>query len=119
MVAALSDWNHPAGRVLRLEALNDDGVPVARAEHTPSGYFGGLGAGPQPAVVPMGPGASASAMVETLAFDKTDGSACTAYAAVRVTLPGAGGSTALPWTSDGCGSLEVHPIVPGTDGRAP
>jgi hypothetical protein len=95
-------------------ALNARGAVVARAKHTRSGYLGGLDA-PMP-TVDLAPGRSASAMVEALAFNPADGSACTAYARLRITPPGQTGSVTVRWTSDGCSTLEVHPVVPGTNG---
>ena len=93
------------------------GSQVAQARRTLHGYLGGLSAGPPP-VLTLVPGESASALVEALAFNASDGSACTAYRGLLVTVPDDTVSTQLPWDTDGCSDLEVHPVVSGTAGRS-
>jgi hypothetical protein len=102
-------------------AIDRNWKHVAQAKPTPAGYLGGLRAGQEAPVVVLSLGQSALAMVETLAFN-ADGSACTPYAGLLVTAP----DDALkdiefrlrpvPWGSDGCSQLEVHPVEPFTGG---
>lgn len=99
-------------------ALDAAGAQVAQARRTSAGYLGGLASGAQIPAVTLSAGQSASAMVEALAFNAADGSACTAYRGLLVTAPDDVESTRLPWDTDGCSDLQVHPVVPGTTGRA-
>ncbi len=98
-------------------ALDADGKQVAQAKRTRSGYMGGLRGTQLPTVV-LPPGHAASAGVEALGFNASDGSACTAYQGLLVTAPDDTASTRVPWGNDGCSALEIHPIVPGTTGDA-
>jgi hypothetical protein len=98
--------------------LDAAGSQVAQARRTPSGYLGGLLSGGAPPVVTLAAGQSASAMVEALAFNAPDGSACTAFAGMLVTVPDDTVTTRLPWGNDGCGDLQVHPVVAGSTGRS-
>lgn len=98
-------------------ALNAGGDQVAQARRTAGGYLGGLAGGGQPPVVTLLAGQSASAMVEAMAFNPADGSACAGYRGLLVTAPDDVESTRLPWDTDGCADLQVHPVVPGTTGR--
>jgi hypothetical protein len=97
--------------------LDAAGSQVAQARRTLHGYLGGLSAG-SPPVLTLAPGESASALVEALAFNASDGSACTAFGGLLVTVPDDTASTRLPWDSDGCSDLQVHPVVSGTTGRS-
>jgi hypothetical protein len=54
--------------------------------------------------------------VEALAIDATTGNSCTPYAGILVTPPNETHSIKLPWPSDGCSVLQIHPVVPGTTG---
>jgi hypothetical protein len=99
-------------------ALDANGNQVAQARRTPNGYLGGLATGQQLPTVTLATGQSASALVEALAFSPADGSACAAYQGLLVTAPDDTESTGLPWRTDGCTDLQIHPIVPGSDGRA-
>jgi hypothetical protein len=99
-------------------ALHRDGGGTTPARHTPSGYLGGLAAGRKPPVVTLNPAQTASAMVEALAFDPDTGNACTPFVTLLVAAPGDTATTRLAWTTDGCGTLEIHPVVPGTGGLA-
>jgi uncharacterized protein DUF4232 len=98
-------------------ALDGHDAQVALATQTKNGYMGGLAAGKAIPDVTLSPGGSASALVEALAFNASNGSACTAYAALLVTPPNETHSARLAWTNDGCSDLQVHPIVPGVTGR--
>jgi hypothetical protein len=95
-------------------ALDGQGSQVVQARRTPSGYEGGIPSGAVPPRVSLGPGQSASATVEALAFNASDGSACTRWAGLLVTVPDDTVSTRVPWNSDGCSDLQIHPVVPGT-----
>jgi len=94
-------------------ALDTSGTQVAQAQRTLGGYMGGASS---TATVLLRPGQAASALVEALAYNPSDGSACTPWAGLLVTAPDDTASTRLPWTSDGCAQLEIHPVVPGSTG---
>jgi hypothetical protein len=96
-------------------ALNASDQQVAQATRTLSGYLAGAKSVTQ---VTLDPGQSASATVEALAMDATTGNSCTRYAGILVTPPNETHSIKLGWPNDGCGSLQVHPVVPGTTGSA-
>lgn len=97
-------------------ALDKHGRVVATAKTSLRGYMGGLDAN-RPPTVRLAPGQSASALVEALNANP-DGSGCRLFAMLRVTPPGASGSTTVAWgRASGCANLEVHPIVPGASGR--
>ena len=44
------------------------------------------------------------------------GESCTGYAGLLVTPPDETHSVRVGWDSDGCSTLEIHPVVPGTSG---
>lgn len=71
----------------KMTALDAKTSLVAQAERQPSGFPGGLKKDSEPPTVELLPGQSASAMVEALAFNPSDGSACIAYASIQVTPP--------------------------------
>jgi hypothetical protein len=98
-------------------AVDSNERQVAQAKRTLHGYMGGLATGTTLPTVTLLPGRSASALVEALAFNASDGSACTAYYGLLVTAPDDTESTRLPWGNDGCSDLQIHPVVPGTSGR--
>lgn len=100
-----------------VDALDRAGKTLAHAKRTPHGYLGGI-RGDEPARVLLAPGELASALVEASAFRVGDGGTCTPYAALLVTAPDETRSVRLPWSTDSCSALEVHPVVPGTTGRA-
>ena len=93
--------------------LNASDQQVAQATRTLSGYLGGAKSA---ATVQLSPGQSASATVETLAIDAKTGNSCTPYAAILVTPPNETHSIKLAWPNDGCSTLQIHPVVPGTSG---
>jgi hypothetical protein len=97
-------------------AINGSGNTIAQAKHTRAGYLAGVGGDKEIPAIVLAPGQTASAAVEAMAFDPDSGDACTPYAALLVAAPGDSATTRLPWPGDGCSTLEVHPIVPGTDG---
>jgi hypothetical protein len=93
--------------------LNASDQQVAQATRTLSGYLGGARSA---ATVQLAPGQSASATVEAMAIDATTGNSCTPYAGILVTPPNETHSIKLAWPNDGCSSLQIHPVVPGTTG---
>jgi hypothetical protein len=101
-----------------VDAINGKGQLMEHARRTLSGYEGGLAPGGSPQTVSLAPGQSASALVEALAFRASDGSACTPYESLLVTVPDDTVSSRLAWNNDGCSALEVHPVVPGVTGRS-
>lgn len=96
--------------------LDATGTQVVQAQRSLRGYMGGTSS---IETVLIQPGQTASARVEALAFNPGDGSACNPWAELLVTVPDDTVSTRLPWTSDGCAQLEVHPVVPGGTGLGP
>ena len=104
----------------KVTALNTKGEPVVEAQPKPSGYLGGLRSGSSELpIVDLLPGQSASAIVEAMAFNISDGGACTAYASMMVTPPGGSQAVSLEWECDGGTELQVHPVVPGEEGQQP
>ena len=98
-------------------ALGSTGQQVAQAQRTPSGYLGGLRTGSAaPPVVVLGPGVTASAMVEGTGVPEGTASSCPTYAALLVTPPTSTRSTRLTVSMPGCSPLQVHPVVSGTTG---
>lgn len=88
----------------------------ADAARTPSGYLGGLkaGSGVDPLVV-VGPGRSASALLEGL--DATSsGGACPTYSTLLVTPPNTTSTFRITRVLSLC-RPEVHPVVPGVSGN--
>ena|GEM_PF-1688338 len=99
-------------------ALNRSGVTVADATRRLSGYLGGVAIGTSPPTVDLAAGQSASAVVEGMAVNLSDGSACTPYAALLVTPPDETHSVRFALVnSDMCSTLEIHPVVPGVTGQ--
>lgn len=101
-----------------VKALDAQGHVMAQARQTPSGYMGGLwdDSTPPPSV-DLSPGQSASALFETLNFNLSDGSACAAYSSLQVTAPNGTGSVTLHVPPGGCSNPQIHPVVPGDNGR--
>jgi hypothetical protein len=95
-------------------ALDSTGKQIEQAKRTPAGYLGGVASGKTP-LVNLAPGGTASATVEALATGP-NGESCTGYAGLLVTPPDETHSVRLDWGSDGCSSLQIHPVVPGTSG---
>ena len=85
-----------------------------QATRSSNGYLGGTYvAGP----VVVAPGGSASALVE--GSDVPTGSqSCATYSALLVIAPGQTRSHVLRVSVPGCPTIQVHPVVPGVDGRA-
>jgi hypothetical protein len=99
-------------------ALDSHDKQIAQATRTKNGYLGGLSAALQIPEVDLARNESSSAMVEALAFNAGDGSACVAYAGLLVTPPDETHSVKVAWGSDGCSDLQIHPVVTGTSGRS-
>jgi hypothetical protein len=97
-------------------ALNPTGAQIAQSRRTPSGYLGGLPPGRAAANLTLPIDQSASAVIEALAVNATDGSACVPYSGLLVTAPDDTLSTHVPWPSDGCSDLQIHPVVAGSTG---
>lgn len=105
--------------------LDAHGNQVVQAERTLSGYLGGLQNGATtPPTVTLNPGQTASATVE--GTDNPIGSAtsCPYYPALLVTPPNLTESVRVtvsdlgtnPPGLPGCSQIEVHPVVPGSNG---
>ncbi|GAA3452317.1 hypothetical protein GCM10018962_41500 [Dactylosporangium matsuzakiense] len=92
-----------------VDALDAGGARVGRAERTLGGYLGGPRV-VQPVTIPAG--GRVSALVEGSAAP-ADGSSCTGYAKLLVTAPDDTESTTLPWDTDTCVDLQVHPVEAG------
>ena len=98
-------------------ALDANGRQVVQAVRTPNGYLGGLASGTALPTVTLARGQRASATIEGLGFNASDGSACTGYQGFLVTAPDDTSSTHLAAATDMCGELQVHPVVLGTTGQ--
>jgi hypothetical protein len=86
------------------------GGPLVHAQRLPRGYMGGLPeASDEPPVVTVSPSASAHAIVEGLAVDKS-GNPCPTYSDLRVTAPDTTETSTVPTTIDAC-VLIVHPVT--------
>jgi len=93
-----------------VDGLAANGTTIAHAKRTMSGYMGGIvGATSQPTAT-LRPGQSTYAMVEGTA-STPDGSPCESIKQLLITAPDDTVSTKLPWDTDVCGNLEVHPIM--------
>lgn len=97
--------------------LDAAGHETVQARRTPSGYIGGVRDGGEPTVV-LRHGQTASALVE--GGVPASNSDCTEEHGLLVTPPGGTVPTRLT-ASLGvhCAGVQVHPVVPGTDGDAP
>ncbi len=97
--------------------LDASGHKIADAARTPSGYLGGLASSSDPPpILELRQGDTASAMVEAVS-QGNGGAPCPAASALEVTPPGETHSVRVTAGLSGC-SPEVHPVVPGTSGRA-
>ena len=97
-------------------ALDDAGRQAAQAERTPSGYIGGLSIDhTTPPVVDVGPGDTASALVETTHVRVNDTAPCPQYSGMLVTPPGETHAVRLTVGFSGC-TIQVHPVLPGDTG---
>ncbi|HEX6685045.1 MAG TPA: DUF4232 domain-containing protein [Candidatus Limnocylindrales bacterium] len=99
----------------KVVALDSTEAMVSEAQQTLNGYMGGVTANQAP-TVELAPGQAASALFEALTAN-ADGTACRAYAALRVTPPGQSGSVTVRWGLAGCAEPQIHPIVAGESGR--
>ncbi|GAA3277249.1 DUF4232 domain-containing protein [Dactylosporangium vinaceum] len=88
-------------------ALDGSGAQIAQAKRTPRGYLGGAG---EVRTITIPANGKAEATAEALAFNP-DGGACTAFAALLVTPPDDTAPTRVPWDTDACADLEVHPVA--------
>lgn len=98
------------------------GAVVLNATREKSGYIGG--GYPNPVTIVLAPGKAASTVVEwdsaTSDGRSPVGANCPAMGSgkVLITPPNTTRSTAFPVPSSLCSLFEVHPLVPGTSGRA-
>jgi hypothetical protein len=97
-------------------ALDAGGNQIAQATRTLNGYMGGIPSGKSAEAAFLSKGESASAVVEALNFNASDGSACAAYAGILVTPPNETHTVKVPWDG-GCSALQIHPVVLGTTGQ--
>jgi hypothetical protein len=98
--------------------LNQYDQQVTQARRTFSGYLGGLYSspnGPAPTVF-LSPGQTASALVEGTDNPIGNATSCPLYNALLVTPPNTTTSVRLTVSLPGCSQIEVHPVVPGTNG---
>ncbi|HEV7172783.1 DUF4232 domain-containing protein [Pedococcus sp.] len=107
--AACSLYGYPG-----VAGLDSRGRQAIQATRTSDGYLGGTYLA-RTVVVP--PGGSASALVE--GTDVPAGSqSCATYSALLVIAPGQTRSQVARVSVPGCPSIQVHPVVPGVDGRS-
>lgn len=92
---------------------------------TLSGFIGGDTAGTTPPLVSIAPGQSASALVEWVDSPVADQPVFAPDLGIQVGIPGGTATATLAADGNGTttaqidGYLQVHPIVPGTDGDDP
>lgn len=99
--------------------LNTNGRQVVQAQRQPNGFIGGLpgySGGPLPAIG-LGPGETASALVEGADVPPNGGALCEPITAMLVTPPNANQSVQLDVGVPGCSDFQVHPVVLGGTGR--
>ncbi|MGH3632051.1 MAG: DUF4232 domain-containing protein [Sciscionella sp.] len=97
--------------------LDAAGHETVQARRTPNGYIGGVMDGGEPTAV-LAHGQTASALVE--GGVPASNSNCTEEHGLLVTPPGGTVPTRLtPSLGVHCADVQVHPVVPGTDGDAP
>lgn len=98
--------------------LDSTGHQATQAQRTPSGYLGGLQQGQTAPTVALAAGRTASALVEGIAVPAGTATSCPALSGLLVTAPGTHHSANEPYAPPDCRGLQVHPVVPGTTGRA-
>jgi hypothetical protein len=96
-------------------ALNAAGKQAVQAKRTLNGFVGGVPDGQSPPVVTLATGQSASAFVEGTDVP-TGNAACETYPRLLVTPPNTFQSVTVNQSMPGCSPIEVHPVVPGTQG---
>jgi hypothetical protein len=96
--------------------LNAEGVQVTQAVRTLSGYL--VGVEKSASQVILAPGESASTIVEGTDNPVGTATTCTIYPKLLVTPPNTTRSVTIDLSLPGCSALLVHPVVPGTSGRA-
>jgi hypothetical protein len=96
-----------------LDALDSHGNVLAHAQRTLSGYMGGPGV---VNTVLVAPGGFASATVEWLNFNPSNGTNCRFSTSVATTPPNTTHTVHLPVSVSIC-RLQVHPTVAGTSGH--
>jgi hypothetical protein len=86
------------------------GGPLLHADRMPRGYMGGLpGGADAPPTVTLTNSASAHAVVESMAVDKS-GNSCPTYTDLRVTPPDTTETSTVATTIEAC-ALIVHPVT--------
>jgi hypothetical protein len=99
--------------------LGAQGNQVVQAERTLSGYMGGLATGATTSpIVSLAPGQSASALVEGTDVPVGSATSCPSYPALLVTPPNLTVSVQVTAGLPGCSPIQIHPVVPGSSGRA-
>jgi hypothetical protein len=92
---------------------------------TLSGFIGGDTAGTTPPLISLAPGQSASSLIEWVDSPLAGQPVFAPDLGSQVGIPGGTATTTLAADGDGAataqiyGYLQVHPIVPGTDGNDP
>ncbi|HJQ03340.1 MAG TPA: DUF4232 domain-containing protein [Jatrophihabitans sp.] len=103
-----------------LTILDGQDRPVVRASPTPSGYLGGL-RNPKPPfpTAVLGPGGTASALLEGLLFDSRTGKGCPTQHALLSTPPGTASPIKAAAVTTVCSQVQIHPVVAGNTGSQP
>lgn len=94
--------------------LDSQGRQATEATRASSGFLGGSYT---IRTVVLPPGGSASALVEGADVPSGSETPCATYPALLVTAPGQTRSQVLRVSMPGCPTIQVHPVVPGIDGR--
>jgi hypothetical protein len=99
-----------------MAGLDASGHQAVQAVRTLNGYFRALPPGEGPPVVTLAPGHVASAFIEGTDVPVNGATSCPSYPKVLVTPPNTTVSVLIAKSMPGCTPIQIHPVVPGTDG---
>jgi Protein of unknown function (DUF4232) len=88
---------------------------TSAVEYTPNGYLGGV-SGTNLPTVNLAPGGMASALIEGTDNPVGNATSCPTFTSMAVTPPGDSQTVTLDTTLPGCSTVEVHPVVSGSEG---
>ncbi len=95
--------------------LDATGHQLTQAQRTLSGYLGGA---TSVSSFQLGPGQTASALVEGTSVPSGSQSSCTSYASLLVTPPNNTQSVIVHVSLPACSGLQVHPTVDNPSGSS-
>jgi hypothetical protein len=98
--------------------LNANGGQEYQATRKLSGYIGGVWLpATKPPSFTLAPGAQGPAILEFAISSQPNGVTCPTAPGLLVTMPDDTVSIHIALTLPDCGKAEIHPVVPGPDGR--